>query len=52
MSKASRDHLDEASKPLLELERPGDSELVKACEAEYQSRMKFHLYALNAHNAV
>ena len=47
LSKASRDYLDEASKPLLDLERPGDSEIVKACEAEFQQRMKYHMYALN-----
>lgn len=51
LSKASRDYLDEASKPLLDLERPGDSEIIKACEAEFQQRMKYHMYALNAHNA-
>jgi len=49
LSKISRDFLDEASKPLLDLERPGDSQIVKACEAEFEERMKFYLYALNAH---
>ena len=51
MSKTSREHLDEASKPLLDLERPGDSEVVKTCEAEFERRMKFHLYALDAKGA-
>ena len=49
LSKVSRDFLDEASKPLLDLERPGDSQVVKTCEAEFEERMKFYLYALNAH---
>jgi hypothetical protein len=48
LSKPSRDYLDEASKPLLDLERPGDSDVVKGCEAEFQQRMKFHLHAVNA----
>ena len=50
MSKNSREYLDEASKPLLELERPGDSEIVKYCEVEFEKKMKYHLYALNAHH--
>ena len=49
LSKTSRDFLDEASKPLLDLEKPGDKQMVKHCEAEFQERMKFHLYALKAH---
>ena len=50
LSRISRDFLDEASKPLLDLEKQGDSQVVKSCEAEFQDRMKFHLYALKAHN--
>ena len=49
LSKVSRDFLDEAAKPLLDLERPGDSQVVKSCESEFENRMKFHLYALNSH---
>ena len=40
-SKISRDFLDEASKPLLDLEKPGDNQMVKSCEDEFQDRMKF-----------
>ncbi len=47
LSKLSREYLDEASKPLLDLERPGDSEVVKTCEAEFVRRMQFHLFALD-----
>jgi len=50
LSRISRDFLDEASKPLLDLEKQGDSQVVKTCEAEFQDRMKFHLYALKAHH--
>ena len=40
--------LEEASKPLLDLERPGDRETVKACEEQFNETMKFHLSALTA----
>jgi len=38
--------LEEASKPLLDLERPGDRETVRACEDQFNETMKFHLSAL------
>ena len=38
--------LEEASKPLLDLERPGDRETVKACEEQFNATMAFHLSAL------
>ena len=38
--------LEEASRPLLDLERPGDRETVTACENEFKDTMAFHLSAL------
>ena len=43
LNQASRDYLDEAAKPLLDLERPGDKEMVTSCEDQFKARMKFHL---------
>ncbi|CAB4064857.1 EXOC2 [Lepeophtheirus salmonis] len=45
LNKDSAKYLDEASKPLLELERPGDRQIVKSCQNQFEKRMKFHLYA-------
>ena len=44
----AKKHLEEASKPLLELERPGDRETVKVCEDHFKQTMAFHLNALNS----
>ena len=38
--------LEEASRPLLDLERPGDRETVTACEDQFNATMAFHLGAL------
>ncbi len=46
LNQAAVDFLGDAAKPLYDLERPGDSESVKACVAEFDKRMKFHLVAL------
>jgi hypothetical protein len=43
LNKIAKDYLDEAAKPLLDLERPGDKEVVKSCETQFRHRMKFHL---------
>jgi len=43
LNNVAKDYLDEAAKPLLDLERPGDLEVVKSCEYQFQNRMKFHL---------
>jgi hypothetical protein len=43
LNKVSMDYLDEAAKPLLDLERPGDKEMVLGCEQQFRNRMKFHL---------
>lgn len=46
LNKTASDFLGDAAKPLYDLERPGDSDSVKACVAEFNKRMKFHLVAL------
>lgn len=50
LNQASTDYLDEAAKPLLDLERPGDKEVVKTCEDQFKNRMKFHLYTFQGKN--
>merc|ERR1712142_78083 len=44
----ARKHLEEASKPLLDLERPGDRDTVKLCEDAFKDTMTFHLNALTS----
>jgi len=45
LNKTAKEYLSEASKPLLDLERPGDREIVNACEKAFRSTMAFHLNA-------
>lgn len=46
LNKNASDYLSDAAKPLYDLERPGDSDNVKACVKEFKRRMKFHRSAL------
>ena len=46
LNKNASDYLSDAAKPLYDLERPGDSDNVKACVKEFKKRMKFHRSAL------
>lgn len=43
LTKAADDFLSDAAKPLYDLERPGDKEVVKSCVLQFNNRMKFHL---------
>ena len=43
LNKAAQDYLSEASKPLLDLERPGDRDVVHVCEKTFKATMAFHL---------
>ena len=45
LNQPAKDFLGEASKPLLDLERPGDREVVTGCEKNFRSTMAFHLNA-------
>ena len=45
LNKSSKDYLGEASKPLLDLERPGDRDVVNSCEKTFRTTMAFHLNA-------
>ena len=40
--------LTDAAKPLYDLERPGDKEVIGTCIEEFNKRMKFHLVSLKA----
>ena len=45
LNRIAKEYLSEASKPLLDLERPGDREIVTECEKTFRSTMAFHLNA-------
>ena len=40
--------LTDAAKPLYDLERPGDKDVIKVCIEEFNKRMRFHLASLQA----
>ncbi len=46
LTEAADNFLSDAAKPLYDLERPGDREIIQTCIAEFNKRMKFHLVVL------
>ena len=46
LNQPAGDFLNDAAKPLYELERPGDMDMVMACVEKFNKKMKFHLVAL------
>ncbi len=48
LTETAREYLTDAAKPLYDLERPGDKEVIDACIAQFSKRMRFHVGALKA----
>ena len=46
LTKTAGEFLSDAAKPLYDLERPGDKEVVDTCVREFERRMKFHRQVL------
>lgn len=47
LTNVADDLLSDAAKPLYDLERPGDKEVVERCVKEFNRRMQFHLTVLH-----